>query len=305
MQRDDMIKQQIIKIKKEKSIFIIAHYYQRTEVQEIADFIGDSYAMALAAKKAKEEKILVAGVDFMAETAAILCPEKTVLSPEPMATCPMADSVDIDEIKKYREENPETLIVSYVNTPASVKAVSDVCVTSSNAEKIASKLPPNRPILFIPDKNLADFIEKKIGRNMEKYPSFCPVHARVKTESIRFCKEKYPQAEVLVHPECAPEVVKMADYTGSTGGILNYATHSPKKSFIIGTEEGIFYALRQKRPDAEFILAVDELICPNMKSITLEKILYSLENEETVIKVPEDIREKAFNALDKMIRLSQ
>ncbi|SHG88194.1 quinolinate synthetase [Thermosyntropha lipolytica DSM 11003] len=297
----DLIK----KLKKERSVFIIAHYYQRKEVQEIADFVGDSYAMALAAREADKDTILVAGVDFMAETAAILCPDKTILSPEPMATCPMADSVDVEKIKEYQAKNPEVMLVSYVNTPAAVKALSHVCVTSSNAEKIISKLDGERDIMFIPDRNLAGFIEEKTGRVMEKYPSCCPVHVKLTAGNIKSLKEAHPDALVLVHPECEPEIWREADYVGSTGGIIKYAEISPERKFIIGTEEGILYPLKKARPDAEFILAADELICPNMKSITLEKILYSLENRETVITVPEEIRGKALKALEMMIDLSR
>lgn len=294
----------IAKLKEEKSVFIIAHYYQREEVQKIADFVGDSYAMALAAREADKDTILVAGVDFMAETAAILCPDKTILSPEPHATCPMADSVDVEVIEKYRKENPDVLIVSYVNTPAAVKAVSHVCVTSSNAEKIISRLDKGHNIMFIPDRNLADFIEKKTGRVMEKYPSCCPVHVKLTAGDIELLRENHPDALVLVHPECEPEVLKRADYVGSTGGIIKYAASSNAKKFIIGTEEGILYPLKKARPDAEFILADHELICPNMKSITLDKILYTLENRETVITVPEEISQKALKALEMMIDLS-
>lgn len=302
--KDRKIMERITELKEQKSVFIIAHYYQRKEVQEIADFVGDSYAMALAAREADRDTILVAGVDFMAETAAILCPDKIILSPEPQATCPMADSVDVDVIEKYRKENPEVLIVSYVNTPAAVKALSDVCVTSSNAEKIIERLGKDKKIMFIPDRNLASFIEKKTGGVMEKYPSCCPVHAKLAAADIQLLKQRHPDALVLVHPECEMEVLKWADYVGSTGGIIKYAKTSGARKFIIGTEEGILHPLQKARPDAEFILASDELICPNMKSITLDKILYALENGETVVTVPDKISRKALKALERMIDLS-
>ncbi len=296
----DTIKE-INRIKKEKSIYIIAHYYQRDEIQDIADFVGDSYAMAVAAKNSASDTILVAGVDFMAESASILCPDKTVLSPEPAATCPMANSVDIDDILHFKQENPDGLIVSYVNTPASVKAISDICVTSSNAVKIIEKLPRNARILFIPDENLGHFIAGQLGRTLDLYPSRCPIHAAVTTADIRQLKEKHPDAEILVHPECNPEVTALADYIGSTSGIIDYASKSERRKFIIATECGVMHKIKQLSPEKELLIAQDALICPNMKSITLDKILYSLENLSTVITVPEDIRAKAVIALEKMI----
>ncbi|MEQ8174868.1 MAG: quinolinate synthase NadA [Syntrophomonadaceae bacterium] len=300
----DHISEVILKKKKEQSLFIIAHYYQRDEIQDIADFVGDSYAMALAARNSSSDTILVAGVDFMAETAAILCPGRTVLSPEPTATCPMANSITSDYIVEFKKKHPNSIIVTYVNTPADVKAVSDVCCTSSNAEKIIRKLPADKEIYFIPDQNLASNVAKKLGRGLESYPSACPVHDRLEAVEIARLKEKHPGALLLVHPECKPEVIAMADYAGSTAGILDFITKSEAKDFIIGTECGILHPILKARPGKNLIMASDDLICPNMKSITLEKILFSIENRETVITVPEDIRIKAALALEKMIELA-
>jgi len=293
--------EKIKQLKEEKSVYIIAHFYQRGEIQDIADFVGDSYAMAVAAKNSPLDTILVAGVDFMAESAAILCPGKTVLSPEMAATCPMANDIEIADVVKFRQEHPNGLVVSYVNTPASVKAVSDICVTSSNAVKIIEKLPRDAQILFIPDENLGQYVASKLDRSLELYHSSCPTHAKVTREDILQRKAEYPDAEVVVHPECDPEVVALADYVGSTAGIIDYTTKSARDKFIIGTEAGVMHKINQLSPDKELILADRELICPNMKSITLNKIVYSLETMQTVVTVPEDIRSKAAIALEKMI----
>ncbi len=301
---DKILMDKIIKLKEEKSIYIIAHYYQRAEIQDIADFVGDSYAMAVAAQQSPCDTILVAGVDFMAESAAILCPEKTVLSPEPRATCPMANSISVDDIQKFKEKYPDSIIVSYVNTPADIKAVTDICCTSSNAAKILEKLPEEARIYFIPDQNLAINVSNKLGRIVNFYDSSCPIHAALKKTDIVKLQEQYPDADVLVHPECNPDVVKLADYVGSTAGIINYINGSNGNTFIIATECGILHPIQTANPDKKLIMASDEMICPNMKSITLEKILYSLENRETVITVPENIRIPAASALEKMIAYS-
>jgi len=301
---DKILMDKIIKLKKEKSVYIIAHYYQRAEIQDIADFVGDSYAMAVAAQQSPCDTILVAGVDFMAESAAILCPEKTVLSPEPRATCPMANSISVDDVLKFKEKYPDSIIVSYVNTPADIKAVTDICCTSSNAAKILEKLPEEARVYFIPDQNLAINVSNKLGRIVNFYDSSCPIHAALKKTDIVKLQGQYPDAEVLVHPECNPEVVKLADYVGSTAGIINYINSSSGNTFIIATECGILHPIQTANPDKKLIIASDEMICPNMKSITLEKILYSLENRETVITVPENIRIPAASALKKMIAYS-
>lgn len=302
---DSELAERILKGKQEKGIYIIAHYYQRDEIQDIADFIGDSYAMAVNARNSDSQTILVAGVDFMAESAAILCPGKTILSPEPAATCPMANSIRAEDISEFKKEHPDGLVVSYVNTPAEVKAYSDVCCTSSNAGKILGQLPENKPIFFIPDQNLACNVSNNLGRRVTAFPSSCPIHAALTVEDIMKKKQEHPEAALLVHPECDPAVVELADYVGSTAGILNYTRNSPLQEFIIATESGISHAMRQARPEVRLIMASDELICPNMKSITLEKILYSIENLQTVVTVPEDISKKAIVALEKMIELAE
>lgn len=300
-QEDNLLIEKIKKLKSEKAVYIIAHYYQRPEIQDIADFVGDSYAMAVAAKNSPLDTILVAGVDFMAESAAILCPDKTVLSPEPAATCPMANSIEVKDVLQYKEAHPDSLVVSYVNTPASIKAVSDICVTSSNAVKIIEKLPKDVPIFFIPDENLGKYVAGKLDRPLDFYPSSCPIHAAVTEQDILKCKEEHPDAKILVHPECDPKVIACADFVGSTAGIIDYAAKSNSDQLIIATECGIMHKINQVSPGKDLILAQAELICPNMKSITLNKILNSLEHLETRITVPEAVRSQAAVALEKMI----
>lgn len=296
-----MIMEEIRRLKAEKSVYIIAHYYQNGEIQDVADFVGDSYAMAVAAKNSPLDTILVAGVDFMAESAAILCPDKTVLSPEPTSTCPMANSIEVSDVERFKQEHPEGLVVSYVNTPAAIKAVSDICVTSSNAAKIIAKLPKDVPVFFIPDQNLGRNIAARLDRPLEFFPASCPIHAAVTPQSILEKKAQYPDAAVLVHPECDPQVVALADYVGSTAGIIDYAAHTDRRRLIIGTECGIFHKIEQSSPDKELILATPDLVCQDMKKITLEKILRCLQTMETKITVPENIRVKAAVALEKMI----
>jgi len=300
-QDDKRMMEEIRRLKAEKSVYIIAHYYQNGEIQDVADFVGDSYAMAVAAKNSPLDTILVAGVDFMAESAAILCPDKTVLSPEPTSTCPMANSIEVSDVERFKQEHPEGLVVSYVNTPAAIKAVSDICVTSSNAAKIIAKLPKDVPIFFIPDQNLGRNIAARLDRPLEFFPASCPIHAAVTPQSILEKKAQYPDAAVLVHPECDPQVVALADYVGSTAGIIDYAAHTDRRRLIIGTECGIFHKIEQSSPDKELILATPDLVCQDMKKITLEKILRCLQTMETKITVPENIRVKAAVALEKMI----
>ncbi len=296
----EMVKE-IQRLKQEKEIYIIAHYYPRGEVQDIADFVGDSYRMAVMARESPFNTILVCGVDFMAETAAILCPNKTILTPEPEASCPMADSISVEDVLAYKREHPDSLVVAYVNTPAEIKAVSDVCCTSSNAVKIINQLPPEREIYFVPDRYLASYIGLQLGRKLDAFPSQCPIHAVISRVELRQLKELYPGAPVLLHPECHPDVIGLADYVGSTGGMVDYVNTSQAQQFIIGTECGILHSMQKTNPGKQLILASSELICPNMKSINLQKILYSLKSREKVVQVEKKIRVDAARALEKMI----
>ncbi len=300
----NQLSERFLQLKKERSAYVIAHYYQRPEVQDVADFVGDSYTMALAARDTSAEIVLVAGVDFMAETAYILSPDKMILTPEPQATCPMANEITAEKVREYKRKFPDTIVVCYVNTPAEVKAESDVCCTSSNAVRIIQKLPLDARILFIPDPHLGFHVGRQLNRPIELFDSVCPTHEQVRVDELKELIQKHPEAKVLVHPECSPEVVDLADFAGSTKGIIDYASSSDANQFIIGTEMGILHPLRLANPDKEFILATKKLICPDMKSITMDKMVDSLENLETRVHVEETVRVRALVALEKMIELS-
>lgn len=296
--------EQIIKLKKEKNVLILAHYYQIPEIQELADFVGDSLALAQVGKNAKEELIVVCGVRFMAESAKILSPDKKVLIPRMDAGCPMADMVDYDSLKQYKEDNPDRYIVSYVNTTANVKTLTDICVTSSNAMKIMENIQSDK-ILFLPDKNLGGYIKKQMpNKDIELWPGFCLTHQRLQKESVIEKKSAYPNALVLAHPECNEGVLEVADFIGSTKGILDYVDQSSHPSFIIATEDGIMHPLTKKHPDKEFILASSRLVCQNMKKITVEDLLHCLQYETEEMLLTTDVILEAKKPLDKMLQQS-
>ncbi len=290
--------------KKKREAIILAHVYQPGEIQDIADFTGDSLFLSQQAAKTKAKVIVFCGVQFMAETAFILSPKKIVLLPEIKAGCPLADMASAEKVKSKLEELPEAVVISYVNSSAIVKSLSDYCCTSANAVKIAQSIPTERDILFIPDKNLADFTAKKSKRKIVPWPGFCPTHHLLTREDVIKVKELHPQALLLVHPECRPEVCDLADYIGSTRRIIEFASNNPAKEYIIATELGIFYPLKKNNPDKQFFPASKKMICKDMKLITLEKVLYSLKNLEPRITVPDDIRKKSLKALNRMIEIS-
>jgi len=289
--------------KKKREAVILAHVYQPDEIQDIADFTGDSLFLSQQAARTKAKVIVFCGVQFMAETASILSPEKIVLLPEIKAGCPLADMAPAEKVKSKIKELPEVVLVSYVNSSATVKSLSDYCCTSANAVQITQAIPAERDILFIPDKNLANFTAKRSKRKIITWPGFCPVHNILTKEDVIKVKKLHPQALLLVHPECRPEVCNLADYIGSTRGIIEFASNNPAKEYIIGTELGIFHPLKKNNPDKEFFAASEKMICKDMKLITLEKVLYSLKNLEPRITVPEDIREKSLKALNRMIEI--
>ena len=294
----------IIELKVKKKAIILAHNYQPPEIQDIGDYVGDSLGLCQKAANTKADVIIFCGVWFMAESASLLNPDKTVILPEKEAGCPMADMVTVIRLKELIKKYPFSKVVCYINSNSEVKALSDIICTSSNAEKIIESIPRNNEIIFIPDKHLGAYISSKTGRDMILWPGFCPVHQRILPEYIEKNKKQYPDAIVLVHPECSKEVIALANFVGSTSNILRYCRNSDNKTFIIGTEHGILHSLRKDNPNKLFIPVSDLAECKNMKKITLEKVLYSLESLTPVVSVDQNIREKALKPIEKMLKLS-
>jgi quinolinate synthase len=300
---DTRLIEEILLLKKDKNAIILAHNYQLGEIQDIADFVGDSLELSQKAAQTGAAVIVFCGVHFMAETASILCPDKRVLLPDLHAGCPMANMVTAEGLRNKKEEYPEATVVCYVNSTADVKAESDVCCTSANAVKIVRNLPEERKILFVPDQYLGYFVSNKTGREMILWPGFCPTHARIRSQDITRLKREYPQAKVVVHPECKPEVTTLADEVLSTGGICRFARDTAAVDIIVGTEIGILHRLRKENPDKRFIPASEQAVCPRMKLITLENVLWSLQEMAPEVKVPEEIRLRAKSAVDRMLEV--
>ena len=289
-------------LKQERNAIILAHNYQIGEVQDIADFVGDSLDLSIKASQVKEDVILFCGVHFMAETAAILAPDKTVLIPDAGAGCPMADMLDAGELRKWKRDNPGLEVVCYVNTTAEVKAECDICCTSSNALKVVESLEGNQ-ILFGPDKNLAAWVARYTKKKIIPWDGYCYVHNNILAKDVKAKRERYPEAEVWVHPECRPEVIDLADQVLSTGKMVKQAHETEIKEIIIGTEAGIIHRLKKENPDKEFYAVKDLALCVNMKKITLPKVLHSLENMEYKVEVPLEIAQKARGAIERMIKI--
>ena len=297
---------EILKLKKEKDICILAHSYQAREILEVADFTGDSYKLSVDASKAVNKNIIMSGVRFMAETCKILSPEKRVFMPNPHAGCDMADQMDRELISQVKKEFPDYTVVAYINTTADLKTICDVCVTSSSAVKICKKID-NDNILFIPDCNLGAFVANQVPeKNFKLLSGGCPIHACVSVDDVKKAKEMYPGAKLLVHPECKPEVAELADYVGSTSGIMDYAVNSDEKEFLIGTEISIAEHLQYMCPDKTFHYLTLKLICPNMKATTLVDLYNCVKGTagEEIILSDETIRD-ARKCIDEMIRLGQ
>ncbi|NLH16418.1 MAG: quinolinate synthase NadA [Phycisphaerae bacterium] len=292
---------QIQDLKRKRRAVILAHNYQIGEVQDIADFCGDSLQLSRQAAATDAKVIVFCGVAFMAETAAILSPDKTVLLPDKHAGCPMADMITAEQLAEKKRQHPDALVVAYVNSPAAVKALCDYCCTSGNAVELVESLPKDRPILFVPDRYLGQFVIDKTGRDMILWPGYCPTHVRMDPRQIQGLKEQYPDAEVLCHPECTEPVKALSHQILSTGGMLKWIPQSSARRFIVCTEEGILHTMRKKFPDRQFVTLPNPPICPNMKKITLEKVAWSLEDMQHVITVPENIRIPAKQALDRML----
>lgn len=297
------VSERIRRLKKEKNAVILAHNYQRDEIQEIADICGDSLALAKAARDVEADMIVFCGVLFMAESAVILNPEKKVVLPVMEAGCPLAQMASVEQVREYREQYPDAAVVCYVNTLAEIKAESDICCTSSNAVDIVKSLP-HKQVIFLPDRNLGKHVARNVPeKEIILWPGFCQIHMKLREKEVVKAKEANPNAFVLAHPECEPEVLKHADHITSTGGMISYVKESDKTEFIIATEKGINYALNQAAPEKKFIFPSDNLICASMKLTTLGWLAHALEHEVYEVKVEEEIRQKAFNALDRMMKV--
>ena len=299
------LKEMIQRLKVEKKALILAHYYENDDIQEIADFVGDSYYLSKLAKECDEQTIVFCGVKFMAESAKILSPEKTVLLPNIDAGCTMADMINAEDVRELKKEHPKAVVICYINSTAEVKAESDICCTSANALKIINKLN-SEEIIFIPDKNLGEYINEKIqGKDMILWNGFCCVHEFVSVEEIVEVKNLNKDIKILVHPECNREIRKLADYIGSTGEIIKFATEDTGEKYMIVTEEGILYELKNRNSGKKFITPKTPMICKSMKKTTLEDVYNSLHNKQYEITLDEDVRsaaQKCLNAMHEMAR---
>lgn len=295
----------IKKLKKERNAVILAHNYQLPDVQDIADYVGDSLGLSIQASKTKADVIVFCGVHFMAETAKILSPDKKVLLPDPASGCPMADMITADELRKLKAEHQRAAVLCYVNTSAEVKAECDMCCTSANAVGLVNDYMKDDPeIIFVPDKYLGTYVSGQTGRDFILWQGYCPIHARMLPEDIHKQKQKYPKAEVLVHPECPPALTAIADKVLSTEGMCRWAAKSSNTEFIIATEIGILHRMKKENPGKKFYPASEQAICPNMKKTTLEKVLWALQDLKYEVDVPADIMIRARKSIDGML-LSQ
>lgn len=306
----EQLKQDILKLKKEKNVVILGHYYQRHEIQEISDFVGDSLALAQEAQRTEADIIVFCGVHFMAETAKILNPQRKVLLPDMEASCSLAESCKADEFAKFKAEHPDHMVISYVNCSAEIKALSDLICTSGNAEKLVRSLPENQKIIFAPDRNLGGYINQVTGRNMLLWNGVCTVHDAMQAETVLRLKEENPDAPVIAHPECNPALLKVADFIGSTKAMLNYIKTNTAKRFIVATETGILYEMRRENPDKEFITLRDDRHCAcddcaYMKLNTLEKLYNCLRDEQPEIIMNPEMIEAAKRPIIRMLDLSR
>lgn len=297
--------EEIKRLKEEKNAIILAHSYQNIEIDEVADFVGDSLYLSRRAKDTNADIIVFAGVYFMAQTAKIISPEKKVLLPNLNAGCLMADMINHEQMVKFKEPYPNTPVVCYINSTAEVKAECDICCTSSNALEIVKSLNSKR-VLFIPDANLGKWVESKLdGVEVITYDGNCPVHNNIDTQDILDARKKYPNAKILIHPECKPEVSKLGDYVGSTSGIIDYVKAHKDTQYVIVTEKGVADRLKRDYPDREFILIKNDMLCESMKLTSLEEIKYSLEHEVNEITLDEDIRLKSASCIKRMLKVSE
>ena len=302
---NELIIQQIQDLKKAANAVILAHNYQIPEVQDIADYAGDSLGLSRKAASVDSDVIVFCGVYFMAETASILCPDKTVLIPEPEAGCPMVDMAPIERFREFREKYPDAVVVTYVNSSAAVKAESDYCCTSANAVDVVSSIDPDKQILFVPDRYLGTYVASCTGRDLTLYDGFCPTHARISADDIHEKKKQFPHALVMVHPECPPQITSLADEVLSTSGMQRVARETDASDIIVCTEVGMVYRLATDNPEKRFHVVSDDAVCNNMKMTNLETVLASLRDMQFVVDVPEDIRQRARRAVDRMVAIGK
>ena len=295
--------EQIARLREKLNAIILAHNYQRPEIQDIADYTGDSLELSRKAAGTDAEVIVFCGVHFMAETAKILSPQKTVLLPDEEAGCPMADMITADQLEQEKAKYPGVQVVCYVNSSAAVKAGSDICCTSANAVQVVQAMDRDRPILFVPDQYLGHYAMRQTGREMHLWPGYCPTHMKIGVDDVSRQRAQYPGAKVVVHPECRPDVIDAADEALSTGGIIRYAQSYQGSTLIVGTETGILHRLRKENATVEYVPVTKRGVCPNMKCITLEKVLWSMEEMEPNIEVPEEVRQRALAAVERMLEL--
>ncbi len=304
----DSVLEKIQNLKQKHKAVILAHNYQPGEIQDMADFTGDSLGLSIKASQTDAEVVVFCGVYFMAETAAILSPGKRVLLPEKLAGCPMADMITAEQLRDLKQKHPGALVVCYVNSPAEVKAESDYCCTSANAVDVVDSLPVEKKIIFVPDQYLGGHVAEKTSRDLVLWPGYCPTHVLISEDDIKNAKAQFPDAVVMTHPECTEPVRNISEQILSTGQMLKFIRHSDAKRFIVATEIGMIHALKRQNPNAEFIAASPKAVCPNMKKITLEKVLWALEDLPNAgskyhVTVPDDIRKRAKKALDRMVEI--
>ena len=296
------IQKKIADLKKEKDAVILSHTYQPPEIQDIADFVGDSYGLSKKATELDAQVIVFCGVRFMAETAAVLNPQRTVLLPDMNAGCPMADMITADDLRDMKQQHPGAPVVCYVNSSVEVKAESTVCCTSSNAARIVGSLNKDSEIIFVPDQYLGRFVERRTGKKLILWDGYCPTHAMIRASTVKNMKELHPSAEVMVHPECPPEVQDEADHVLSTGQMCELVNTTSCKEFVVGTEEGIIHTLKKQAPHIDFVPLSPLLVCQNMKRMTLSKIVSSLEDMSPKISIPEDVAESARQSIEAMLK---
>lgn len=308
--RFDDLEKKIAELKRKRNAVILAHNYQLPEVQDIADYRGDSLELSRIAAKTEAEVIVFCGVHFMAETASILSPGKKVIMPDINAACPMANMLTAQDLRRLKKEHPKAVAVGYVNTSAEVKAELDICCTSTNAVNVVNAIAKNgifgakgEEIIFVPDKYLADFVSRRTGKKLISWNGFCPTHVKILPEDIEKEKKFHPRAKVIVHPECLPRVIELADAALSTSQMAKYARESEAKEMIVGTEVGIIYRLKKDNPDKEFYPACEGAVCPNMKLTTQEKVLWALEELKDEVRVSEEIRARAIKAIERMLEI--